>query len=633
MKKFLSIIHKLEFEYRIFVSFSIVIVIYTLSITVYEENISTGVLIFHFLGSTPASAITLLYLILACFMVVISALRMWAGSILSSQTVMSFRIQADSLVVDGPYLLVRNPIYLADLLAMSCFAVCLPPIGILMPVFFYFHYIRLIQYEEISFKKNFKKQYTNYINRVPRLLATPKSIFNFILSEKKFVITRDGFRHNALYLLFIPGFLIAAFTQNFLIVVLVGIPGVIDWAIVHTKIGLGNPQNNCQKAQATTDQKKKIFDDIVYAQCWEDPSIDRIAFNIQSDDVIFSITSGGDNVLTFLIDNPSKVIALDLNPHQNYLLALKIAAFKQLSYEKLLELFGITVSSRRIKLYQWLRFSLDNPTRQYWDDNLDKIKTGIIHCGRYERYMKLLRRGLELTMGKSLIKKFFQTEHTAERLDLYNKKWDNIWWKIFTRILLSRKTMSFLFDKSFFTYLDNPFSFGEHFAQKVKRAFTVLPFRSNYFLNYILLGNYDAKNALPAYLQKCNYNQIRSRVDRIDIVTESCDHLFSRLPEGYISKFNFSNIFEWMPLEECENLLKESVRVARDGAILAYRNLLVPRKHPPSLFRNIRSHDKLASRLHERDLSFIYNNYVVEQVIKEKKQWPMKSKKYLVANH
>ena len=71
----------------------------------------------------------------------------------------------------------------------------------------------------------------------------------------------------------------------------------------------------------STKKNKKVFQDVLYAQCWEDPQIDREAFNITSDDIVFSITSGGCNVLTFLIDNPKKIIALDLNPYQNYLLS------------------------------------------------------------------------------------------------------------------------------------------------------------------------------------------------------------------------------------------------------------------------------------------------------------------------
>ncbi len=72
-------------------------------------------------------------------------------------------------------------------------------------------------------------------------------------------------------------------------------------------------------------------------------------------------------------------------------------------------------------------------------------------------------------------------------------------------------------------------------------------------------------------------------MDRVEIVTDSCEHYFAKLEDSSISKFNFSNIFEWMSPAAFENLLRETVRVARDRAVLTYRNLLVFRERPPSL--------------------------------------------------
>ncbi len=94
-------------------------------------------------------------------------------------------------------------------------------------------------------------------------------------------------------------------------------------------------------------------------------------------------------------------------------------------------------------------------------------------------------------------------------------------------------------------------------------------------------------------------------------MTDSCEHFFSALPENYISKFNFSNIFEWMSVDAYENLLRQSIHVAKDRAILTYRNLLVPRKHPISLNENIRSLDKLAnkSKLYTKGDEFRLGNW------------------------
>lgn len=378
-------------------------------------------------------------------------------------------------------------------------------------------------------------------------------------------------------------------------------------------------------------QRSEVFEDVLYSQCWEDPQIDRRAFAITPDDTVFSITSGGCNVLTFLLDNPQRIIALDVNPYQNYLLDLKIAAFQKLTYDQMLEFFGVRRSESRVLLYLRLRSAMRPESRQYWDAQPKKIAAGVIHCGRYEQYMQLLGACVSLFMGRSLIRKLFEAEDPSWRSYLFHTEWENIWWGFITHILLSRTTMSLLFDSAFFRYVERDFSFGKHFAAKVERAFTELPMKQNYFLSYILLGQFYSEEYLPPYLRRENFETIRDRAHRIELVCASCERFFSTLQDSSITKFNFSNIFEWMSVDAFEELLRETWRVARDSAILTYRNLLVPRERPSKLAESILSLKAEAQELHRQDLSFIYNNYVVEQIRKPVCLWNTASKRCAIA--
>ena len=53
---------------------------------------------------------------------------------------------------------------------------------------------------------------------------------------------------------------------------------------------------------------------LIYNTCWEDPRLDRVALELQPDDVLLTITSGGCNVLDYALQEPRKVIAVDINP-------------------------------------------------------------------------------------------------------------------------------------------------------------------------------------------------------------------------------------------------------------------------------------------------------------------------------
>ncbi|OBZ67789.1 hypothetical protein A0H81_12335 [Grifola frondosa] len=78
----------------------------------------------------------------------------------------------------------------------------------------------------------------------------------------------------------------------------------------------------------------------IYAFTWEDPAEDHRLLGIGKDDVVFAITSAGDNVLSYALRRPRSIHAVDLNPTQNHLLELKIAAFCALPYADTWKLFG-----------------------------------------------------------------------------------------------------------------------------------------------------------------------------------------------------------------------------------------------------------------------------------------------------
>ncbi|KAI4855483.1 hypothetical protein E4T45_03076, partial [Aureobasidium sp. EXF-8846] len=88
-------------------------------------------------------------------------------------------------------------------------------------------------------------------------------------------------------------------------------------------------------------QKHKQFgDEYIYAFTWEDARVDARLLKITSEDVILAITSAGDNILAYALEQPKRIHAVDLNPNQNHLLELKVAAFTALGYTDVWKLFG-----------------------------------------------------------------------------------------------------------------------------------------------------------------------------------------------------------------------------------------------------------------------------------------------------
>src|SRR5215471_6235302 len=107
---------------------------------------------------------------------------------------------------------------------------------------------------------------------------------------------------------------------------------------------------------------------LIYNQCWEDPAIDNEVLDIRSDDRLVMITSAGCNALDYLLKGPALIQCVDVNPHQNALLELKIAAIEALSYDQFHEMFGLGRIRDHRRIYrELLRERLSEPAQRIWD--------------------------------------------------------------------------------------------------------------------------------------------------------------------------------------------------------------------------------------------------------------------------
>src|SRR5215470_17344789 len=107
---------------------------------------------------------------------------------------------------------------------------------------------------------------------------------------------------------------------------------------------------------------------LIYNTCWEDPALDRVALNLGHDDRVVVITSAGCNALDYLLAGAGEVNAVDVNPRQNALLELKVAAVRTLGHADFFDLFGNGYSPFARELYHdAVRARLSPRARHYWD--------------------------------------------------------------------------------------------------------------------------------------------------------------------------------------------------------------------------------------------------------------------------
>lgn len=354
---------------------------------------------------------------------------------------------------------------------------------------------------------------------------------------------------------------------------------------------------------------------IAYSQCWEDPDTIREALCITRDDDVLAVTSGGCNVLALLLDRPRSITAVDINPAQNHLLELKLAAILGLDHSDLLNFLGVMESGHRLAVYRHLRAHLSDGAQEYWGLHQEEIEAGVIHSGRFERYLRMFRRlVLPLIHHKERVQEALRPKSLEEQKSFYDHVWDTFRWRTLFHLFFGRWLMSRIGRyPGAFQHADLP-SIAGHYMQRTRHALREIPVASNYFLQYMATGEY--KTALPPYLSPENLGTLKSHANRVRIVTADLLDFLATTPAGTFSKFYLSDVFEFCSMEQYENALRQIVRVARPGARLCYYNNLVPRSHPGSLAPVIQSEDALADRLHCKDRSFVYRRVVVEQVSK-----------------
>ena len=359
--------------------------------------------------------------------------------------------------------------------------------------------------------------------------------------------------------------------------------------------------------------EKVDFSVIRYAQCWEDADVLLDGLDIRAGDTCVSIASAGDNTLAMLTKNPKRVIALDLSSAELACLELRVAAYRVLSHQELLELLGSRESERRQDLYERCRAILEPSARHFWDHRSSAIAAGIGSSGKFEHYFALFRnRVLPLIHSRRMVNRLLASGTLEERTDFYNRRWDTAAWRLMFRVFFSRFVMGrFGRDPRFFDYVEG--SVADRILARGRHALTALDPAENPYLQWILTGYHPS--ALPYALRPENFETIRANLDRLERHCTSLEAFFDAELYLVVDRFNLSDIFEYMSVDNYSSILARIVRAGRSGTRLAYWNMLVPRTRPVAMAAVLRPLTERARALHERDKAFFYSRFVLEEVV------------------
>jgi S-adenosylmethionine-diacylglycerol 3-amino-3-carboxypropyl transferase len=356
--------------------------------------------------------------------------------------------------------------------------------------------------------------------------------------------------------------------------------------------------------------RKTAFDFIRYASLWEDADVLGEALRpVAAGGKLLSIASAGDNALALLTLDPALVVAADLNPAQLACVELRVAAFKRLSHPELLGFLGVQGDTGRPATYQRLRSDLSPAAAGFWDAHSQAIAGGIIHAGKFERFLRAFGRWvLPLVHRKSTRLQLLSLDKPEEQETFFAQRWDTWPWRALFRVFFSRKVTGWLGrSPAFFDQVEGEVSL--RILDRVRLGLTKAPARTNPYLRYIFTGSY-APEALPLYLRPQHFEAIRSRLDRLRLFQGPVQ----ATGLGPFDGFNLSDIFEYMNPAESEACYRALLDQARPKARLVYWNMLVPRSRPAALAGRSEPLTELSAALHLKDQAFFYQALHIDEV-------------------
>ncbi len=150
---------------------------FTFPLYAFDQQNSTAALA-NWLGGrlqwNPELVVRVLFACAALLLVVAAYIRTWASSYLQASVVYASEVKSASLVADGPYRYVRNPLYFANVLMIIAIGSMMSRLGFVVAVLamLVFCY-RLIFREESELQASQGEQFAEYRKAVPRLWPSP----------------------------------------------------------------------------------------------------------------------------------------------------------------------------------------------------------------------------------------------------------------------------------------------------------------------------------------------------------------------------------------------------------------------------------------------------------------------------
>lgn len=371
------------------------------------------------------------------------------------------------------------------------------------------------------------------------------------------------------------------------------------------------------------------FNGLVYAQIWEDPLVDMEGLAIEPDSRVMSIASGSCNALSYLTANPASVTAVDLNKAHVALGQLKITAIRHLpNYDRFSRFFQHADHKENKAIYkEMIAPHLDEESRKYWEKRDLKGRKRITYFtkGLYRRGLLGNFIGLAHLFAKLYkidLSKLLQAQTLDEQREVFERELAPVFDKKFIRWLTDQPASLFGLGIPPAQYVE--LAGDERMAEVLRRRLEKLAcdfeIKDNYFAWQAFGRGYsrDMDAPLPPYLQRQNWDIMKERIDRLDVVRANMVQWIGDRDKASMDRFVLLDAQDWMNNAQLDDLWGRITRASRPGARVLFRTAAVPTMLPGRLndanFSKWRYLEETSHDLTARDRSSIYGGVHVYEL-------------------
>jgi S-adenosylmethionine-diacylglycerol 3-amino-3-carboxypropyl transferase len=327
----------------------------------------------------------------------------------------------------------------------------------------------------------------------------------------------------------------------------------------------------------------RLFQNLVYAQIWEDPVADMAALEITSDDHLVCIASGGCNVMSYLTAAPASITAVDLSPAHVALLKLKLAAARHLpDHAHFYRLFGRANLPSNPGIYdRFLRDRLDPQTRTYWGGRpygrrrIRMFAQGFYRFGLLGRFIGSAH--LASRIGQVKYDALLAAETLEDQQRFFDMHMEPLFEKPIVKFLGRRPAALFglgippaQFDK---LAADGEGDVIPVLRERLRKLMCDFPMDDNYFAWQAFNRGYgpDGRGGVPPYLEERHFKALGTCADRVRVLNRSLTDMLSEEPASSKTAYVLLDAQDWMNDNQLNALWGQITRTAARGAKVIYR--------------------------------------------------------------